>query len=80
MATNIIIGNNRNIMKFIITLKFKKKIKKYNLIVTFKFNIVIFEDSQIDSNTFLLFNTIAYFEYTNNIFKNNHRINIIMKI
>ncbi len=69
ITTNIIIGKNRKIIKFTITLKFKKKIKKYNLVVFFKFNILILDDSQIAWNTFLLFNTIAYLEYANNIFK-----------
>ncbi len=30
-----------------------------------KFIIAIFDDSQIDSNTFLSSNTIIYFEYAN---------------
>ncbi|MDR2639979.1 MAG: hypothetical protein LBC61_01210 [Candidatus Peribacteria bacterium] len=45
--TTIRIGKNKNKKKFIITLKFRKSTKKNNLIVVFKFKIVIFTDSHI---------------------------------
>lgn len=66
--------------KFITTLKFKKNIKKYNLIVFLGFNIAIFADSHIDSNTHLLCKTIGYLEYENKILIINHKKNIIKNI
>ena len=49
-------------MKFIITLKLTKNIKKYNFVVVQKFNIAIFTEVAIDSNAFLLFSIISYLE------------------
>jgi SpoU rRNA methylase family enzyme len=61
-VTTIKIGKNKNIKKFIITLKFKNNTKKYSLIVVFKFKTVIFTDSQIDLKTNLLLRIIAYLQ------------------
>ena len=74
--TAIIIGNARNIIKLIITLKFKNNIKKNNLNVFLKFNITNLDDSHIDWNTFLFSKIIKYFEYTNIIFIITENINI----
>jgi hypothetical protein len=49
-------------MKLNITLRFKKNIKKYNLIVLLGFKIVILEETPIDSNTHFPSIIITYFE------------------
>lgn len=72
----IIIGNARNIIKLIITLKFKNNIKKNSLKVFLKFSITNLDDSHIDWNTFLFSKMIKYFEYTNIIFIITENINI----
>ena len=80
IAITIIIGKNKKIIKLKITLKFRNNIKKYNLIVLFRFKIVILEDSQIASKTHLLSSIIEYFEYEKNIFNNIHKNNNTMNI
>jgi len=55
-------GNININIKLNTTLKFNKNIKKYNLVVVFKFNIAIFEEDQIASKTFLFHKTISYLE------------------
>ncbi len=62
IATAIMIGKLRNIIKLNITLIFKKNIRKYSFIVFLRFNIVTFDDNQIDSNTFLFSITMKYLE------------------
>jgi hypothetical protein len=79
IAIIIINGKLRKTIKLNITLILRNNIRKYNLIVLVKLNIVIFDDIQIDSKTHFFSNTIIYFEYEKNIFniiaKNNNTKN-----
>jgi hypothetical protein len=62
IAKDIKIGNININIKLIITLKLSKNIRKYNLVVVFRFNIAILEEDQIASKTFLFHKTISYLE------------------
>lgn len=68
IAETIIIGNIRNTRKFIITLKFRAKIRKNNFMVVFGFKIVSFVDSHTAWKTFLSSSMRKNFAYENNIF------------
>ena len=72
-AMTIITGKLRNIIKLNITLMFRNNIRKYNLKVLFKFNIVILVDIQIASNTFLFSMIIIYLEYASIILTIIHK-------
>jgi len=62
IARDIKIGKININIKFIITLKLSRNIRKYNLTVVFKLSIAILEEDQIASNTFLFHKIISYLE------------------
>jgi len=74
------IGKLRKIKKLNITLRFRKNIRKYSLIVVFKFKTDIFIDDHIAGNVFLFHKTISYLLYANSIFNIIDKNNIIKKI